>query len=53
MRVEIIKNPNESSINDACQSLENRRYTILDIIVTHPKANHYVTYAVIKYKDTK
>ena len=50
MRVKIIEYANEEKINKECEKLAENGNIILDVIVTHPTQNHYVTYVVIKYK---
>lgn len=51
MRIKILEYATEDKTNKECESLEKKGFVIVDIIYTHQTYNHYVNYAVIKYKN--
>ena len=50
MNIKVIKDATDDTVNRKCYELESNGYEIIDIIFTHESYNHYVNYAVIKYK---
>lgn len=50
MHIKVIEFATDDKVNKEVYELENNGYTIIDIVFTHPIANHYVSYATIKYK---
>lgn len=51
MRIKILEYANEKNTNKECVELEENGFVIIDIVYTHHTANHYIAYAVIKYKE--
>lgn len=50
MKISVIDYATDEKVNKKCDELERNGYKIIDIVFTHHTANHYVSYAVIKYK---
>lgn len=51
MRIKILEYANEKNTNKECVELEENGFVIIDIVYTHHTVNHYIAYAVIKYKE--
>lgn len=50
MKIAVIEYATDKKVNQRCDELEKFGFKIIDIVFTHHTANHYVSYAVIKYK---